>query len=183
MFRIENLNPQNFKNIPDPCKCCLYWLTSGSLEKKASKMERKKKKREWLDKLTTQFGNCGFLAFVDGDPIGFAHFAPKKFFPRVKDYDSGPPSEDSVFLACLYIAEKEERGKGLGTAMLNRLIVELREKGIKGVETLARKSSQNNPSGPIELYLKAGFKIKTDGKDFPLMRLELQKTTDKPIFE
>lgn len=183
MFRIERLNPENFKNIPNPCNCCLYWLTSGSFEKKASKMERKKKKREWFDRVTTQFGNCGFLAFVDGDPIGFAQYAPSKFFPRVKDYHSGPPSEDSVFLACLYIAEEEERRRGLGTIMLKKLIAELRERGIKAVETFARKSSQNNPSGPIELYLKAGFKIKTDGKDFPLMRLELQKTTVKPIFE
>ena len=57
--------------------------------------------------------------------------------------------------------------------MLENLIAELRGRGFKAVETFARKSSQNNPSGPLELYLKHGFKIKTDRNDFPLVRLEL----------
>ena len=71
----------------------------------------------------------------------------------MKEYASGPPSENAVFIACLYIANKEMRGKGLGTSMLENLIVELKEKGFKAVETFARRSSEDNPSGPLKLYL------------------------------
>lgn len=91
----------------------------------------------------------------------------------MKEYASGPASEDAVFLACLYIPNKDARGKGLGTAMLENLIAELRRREFKAVETFARKSSQDNPSRPLELYLKHGFKIKNDRNDFPLVRLKL----------
>ncbi len=57
--------------------------------------------------------------------------------------------------------------------MLENLIVELKDRGFKAVETFARKSSENNPSGPLKLYLKYNFKIKKDKDDFPLVRLEL----------
>ncbi|MDH7564718.1 MAG: hypothetical protein QHH24_07605 [Candidatus Bathyarchaeota archaeon] len=48
---------------------------------------------------------------------GFVQFAPAKFFPRAAEYVSGSPSENAVFVACLYVAKKENRGKGLGTAI------------------------------------------------------------------
>lgn len=99
------------------------------------------RKREWFKKVIREFGNCGFVTYLSGVPIGFIQYAPAKFFPRVKEYASGPPSKDSVFLACLYIANKKERGKGLGTAMFENLIAELRDRGFKAVETFARKSS------------------------------------------
>lgn len=173
MLTIEKVNRDNFKDVPGPCRYCLYWQTIGPFDEKTLKPEMEQRKREWFNKVIREFGNCGFVAYLSGFPIGFIQYAPAKFFPRVGEYTSGPPSEDSVFLACLYIANKKEHGKGLGTAMLENLIAELRGRGFKAVETFARKSSQNNPSGPLELYLKHGFKIKTDRNDFPLVRLEL----------
>jgi len=131
------------------------------------------KKLEWFNKATREFGNCGFIAYFNGVPIGFIQYAPTKFFPRVEDYASGPPSEDAVFLACLYISNKKARGKGLGTAMLENLVAELRKRGFKAVETFARKDSESNPSGPLGLYLKHNFKIKNNKDNFPLVRLEL----------
>jgi len=173
LLKIEKVHEDNFKNIPSPCGYCLYWQTNGPFDEKTLKPEMELRKREWFNKVIREFGNCGFVAYLSSVPIGFIQYSPAKFFPRVKEYASGLPSEDSVFLACFYIADKKERGKGLGTVMLENLIVELRGRGFKAVETFARKSSQNNPSGPLELYLKHGFKIENDINDFPLVRLEL----------
>ena len=58
--------------------------------------------------------------------------------------------------------------------MLKNLITELRERGFKAIETFARKSSENNPSGPLELYLKNNFEIENDKDDFPLVRLDVK---------
>lgn len=173
MFKIERIGRDNFKEIPSPCKYCLYWQTTGPFDEKMLKPEMENKKREWLNKVIREFGNCGFIAYLSSVPVGFVQYAPTKFFPRIKEYASGPPSEDAVFLACLYIPNKEARGKGLATAMLENLVAELRGRGFKAVETFARKSSQDNPSGPLELYLKHGFKIKNDRNDFPLVQLKL----------
>ncbi len=172
MFKIRKVDRTNFKDIPDPCKHCLYWQTSGP-DEKMLKPEMESKKREWVKKVVRRFGNCCFIAYLSGVPIGFVQYAPAEFFPRVKEYASGPPSKDSVFLACLYIINEDVRGKGLGTAMLENFLTELRGKGFRAVETFARKSSENNPSGPLKFYLKHGFKIKADRNDFPLVRFDL----------
>ena len=136
------------------------------------KPEMETRKREWLNKVVSEFENCIKLAYLNDIPIGFIQYAPAKFFPRLKEYAAGPPSEDAVFIACLYIANRKERGKELGTRMLENLIAEVKERGFKAVETFARKSSENNPSGPLKLYLKHNFKIENDKDDFPLARLE-----------
>jgi len=137
------------------------------------KPEMEREKQEWFKKVIREFGNCAFIAYSSGAPIGFIQYALTRFFPRVEEYASGPSSEDAVFLACLYIANKEERGKGLGTAMLKELLAELRKRKFEAVETFAGKKSKNNPSGPLRLYLKRGFKIKNDKDNFPLVRFEL----------
>jgi hypothetical protein len=49
----------------------------------------------------------------------------------------------------------------------------LRKRGIKAVETFTRKRKANNPSGPVEFYLRNGFRIHKDDIVFPLVRLDL----------
>ena len=172
MLKIESVNENNFGDIPNPCRQCLYWQTSEPFDEKMLKPEMAQKKREWFNKVTKEFGSCIKIAYFNDVPMGFIQYAPAKFFPRVKEYAAGPPSEDAVFIACLYITNKEARGKGLGISMLKNLIGELEEKKFKVVETFARKSSEDNPSGPLRFYLKHNFKIKNDKNDFPLVRLE-----------
>jgi hypothetical protein len=46
-------------------------------------------------------------------------------------------------------------------------------RGFEAVETFARKNNPNNPSGPVEFYLKNGFRVLRDDPEFPLMKLEL----------
>jgi len=173
LLKIEKIAKHNFKDIPSPCKYCLYWQTNVPFDEKMLKPEMESEKREWFSKVIREFGNCGFIAYFSGVPIGFIQYAPAKFFPRIKEYASGPPSEDAVFLACFYIPNKEARGKGLGTAMLKELLAELGKIKFEAVETFAGKKSENNPSGPLRLYLKHNFKIKKDNNDFPLVRSEL----------
>jgi GNAT superfamily N-acetyltransferase len=145
------------------------------------KPEMTQKKREWFKKAVSEFGWCLKLAYLNHAPIGFIQYAPAKFFPRVKEYASGPPSEDAIFIACLYITNQEVRGKGLGTSMLENLTVELKMRGYTAVETFARKNSENNPSGPLELYLKSNFRIENDESDFPLVRLEFRARNSRFI--
>jgi len=174
LLKIEKVDRNNFKDIPSPCKYCLYWQTILPFDEKMLKPEIEREKQEWFKKVIREFGNCAFIAYSSGVPIGFIQYASIGFFPRVEEYASGPPSEDAVFLACLYIANKEARRKGLGTAMLKELLAKLRTRKFEAVETFAGKKSEINPSGPIELYLKNGFKIKNDKDDFPLVRFDFK---------
>lgn len=172
-LRIENVTGKNFGEIPNPCRYCLYWQTEGEYCETMLKPETEHKKKEWLNMVVKSFGNCITLAYANDAVIGFIQYAPAKLFPRTREYASGTPSDKAVFIACLYIVKKEERGKGFGTAMLKNLLAELRERYCLTVETFARKSSGDNPSGPIRLYLANGFKIKNEKDDFPLLCLKL----------
>lgn len=173
LLQIERGHESNFKDIPSPCKYCLYWQTTGPFGKAMLKPEKEQEKREWFRKVAEEFGSSIKIAYFNDARIGFVQYAPPTFFPRAKEYASGPPSEDAVLITCLYIANKEARGKGLGTDMLKDLIVDLKERRFRAVETFARKSSEDNPSGPLEFYLKHGFKTKNEKSDFPLIRFEL----------
>jgi len=93
--------------------------------------------------------------------------------PLSAEYSSGPPSGDAVLIPCFFIAQKKYRERGLGKQLLQSIIEDLRKRGFKAVETFARKNNPNNPSGPVEFYLKNGFRVLRDDPEFPLMRLEL----------
>ncbi len=176
---IVSLTEENLVEAPEreeypfSCKYCLYWeFPEGCIELKR-KEDLLAKKLDWLRNARSSFGDCGKIMYVDGKPIGYAQYAPPKMLPLSAKYPSGPPSEDTVLIACLFIAQKEYRRLGLGRKLLQRIIEDLRKRGIKAVETFARKNDPNNPSGPIEFYLKNGFRVFRDDPEFPLMRLEL----------
>ncbi|MCK4574905.1 hypothetical protein KAU13_03410, partial [candidate division WOR-3 bacterium] len=76
-------------------------------------------------------------------------------------------------ISCLFIPQKEFRGIGLGNQLLQDIIDNLRKREINAVETFARKGKPDNPSGPVEFYLRNCFKIYKDDIEFPLLRLML----------
>jgi GNAT superfamily N-acetyltransferase len=178
---IVNLTEENLREAPEwkvypfSCKYCIWWeLPEECIDpSKEKKEEVIQKKLKWLRDTNRLFGNCGKILYVEGKAVGYAQYAPPKFLPRSADYQAGPPSKDAVLISCLFIPHKEVRGLGLGNRLLQNIVDDLRERGIKAVETFARKSKPDNPSGPIEFYLRNGFKIYKDDKEFPLMRLEL----------
>lgn len=173
MLNFEKISVDNFSRVPEPCRFCLYWQKRGELQREMSKSDIEKEKLKWLSIVERAFGNCVEIIHLNGAPIGFMQYAPAKYFPRVKDYVSGPPSADAVFIACFYIINKEQRRKGYGTSMLQKLLKEISEKGFKAVETFARLDSENNPSGPLSFYLKYGFEVLRQRDYFPLVRLKL----------
>ncbi|MDH5780776.1 MAG: GNAT family N-acetyltransferase [Candidatus Bathyarchaeota archaeon] len=109
-------------------------------------------------------------------PIGYDQFAPLSCLPQTSSYESGPLGrieDGTAFVSCLHISEEKQRGKRVSTRLLDAIIADLRNRGFEAVEAIARRGSANNPSGPIGLYLKRGFKIKDEtDPEFPLVRRE-----------
>lgn len=139
-FQIRNVTEGNLKDIPSPCRYCLYWQTNAEHDKRSLKPGNERQKRDWFIRTIEKLGECLIIAYLDNVPIGFAQYAPTGFFPRVKEYSSAQPSQDAVFVACLYITSQDARGRGLGRMMLQDLLMKLKNKGVKSVETYARRS-------------------------------------------
>jgi len=174
MLELIGVNKDNFKNIPTLCRHCMYWQTTSEFTAKSMTEKTETERLKWFQTMEKECGyGGGFIAYYNNKPVGFVQCAPAKYFPNTKEYRSGLPSKDAAFLACLYITKEENRKKGLGTLILKIGITQLKQHGFKALETFARKSSSDNPSGPLGFYLKNEFKIKRDDIDFPLVRLEL----------
>lgn len=176
--RCEIASCQNLKDLPTfrlfpySCQYCLYWESTGDFDEKVSKEKAQQLKSEWFRNVSEKFGDCGVIAYLDNESVGYAQYALPKFFPRVQQYASGPPSNDSVFLACLYIPKRELRGMGIGRSLLDFVLSNLGKRGYTAIETFARRGSESNPTGPLEFYLKKGFFVKRERDEFPLVRKE-----------
>jgi len=178
---IRDVTESNLNDVPEPCKSCLYWSFPEEFDwtkRKVSEWKQKyeRKKKQWITQTLSEFGSCGKILYHNNAPAGYAEYGPSNRFLQIKEYKSHPVGkiEDGiVFLSCLYIADKNLRGKGLGERLLDSIIADLKTRGFKAVETFALRSSSNNPSGPVELYLKKGFHIKDETNPvFPLVRLD-----------
>jgi len=178
---VEDIRKANLKDIPESCRGCVYWEFPEDFEKgkdePQKKLEFEAKKREWFEKTLEEFGTCGKIVYHNSKPIAYAQYAPSANLPNVNTYESKPVGtleEGVVFLSCLLVADETMRRSGVGQMLLQNIIEDLRRRGFKAIETFARRSEANNPSGPMEFYIKNGFHIKDKtNPEFPLMRLFL----------
>jgi GNAT superfamily N-acetyltransferase len=175
---------ENFRNLPRfrlfPYSCiyCAFW-EQLNFDDYTPREKAEETKRKWFTDVRRKFGNCGFIAYVDDKPVGFAQYAPAEFFPSISKYGDLIPSKDAVFLACLYIPNRELRGKGIGKQMLEKVTSELQSRGYRVVEAFARTAdtpSENIPdwyTGPLEFFVKMGFIVKKRNGQIALVRKEL----------
>jgi len=172
-IKIVNLTEENLKDAPEwqkppfSCKYCLWWESPHECMD-LDKEKLLQKKLKWLKDTNKLFGNCGKILYVEGKAVGYAQYASPKFLPRSTEYQAGPPSKDAVLISCLFIPNKEFRGLGLGTQLLQSILDDLRSRRIKACETFARKGNSNNPSGPMGFYLKMGLEYIRTIKSSPL---------------
>ncbi|UCC69374.1 MAG: GNAT family N-acetyltransferase [Armatimonadota bacterium] len=153
------------------CRFCLYWEEPDRAKWPEPLHEREALKREWVRRVTAEFGVCGKLAFVGSKAVGYSQFSPPAHLPNVTSYECGPPSSDAVFVACLFVV-REHRGHGVGSALLRAVVAELSSRGVEAVETLARRGSADNPSGPLGFWLKHNFTVVREDDEFALVRQE-----------
>ncbi|MBN2382586.1 GNAT family N-acetyltransferase [bacterium] len=177
MITFADLTEENLKDTPEwdnhpfSCKYCLYWESQARIENSITidKDKALSLKIDWLIRTKKSFGSCGTIIYLDNKAVGYAQYAPAAFLPNIWSYATGLVNPETVCISCLFIPDKRLRRSGLGTGLLNEIITELKARDRKTVVTIARKDSPDNPSGPMEFYLKNGFFIAHDDPCFPLM--------------
>lgn len=173
-MKIKAITPDRVDELPKPCRTCLYWEAPTEYQNDNGEEEAIEKKREWFKETREEFGNCGFLAYQNEKPIAYAQYGPATRFLNTSRYPATPSyDEDTVFLSCLFITQRNLRRNGIGTQVLKETLKRLKGRGYKSIETFARRGNPNNPSGPFEFYKENGFSVKKDDEEYPLMSLEL----------
>ena len=179
---IEPVTLENFKDLPNfslsphSCKYCAYW-ESLEFDGWTKKEDAEQKKLNWFIRVSKEFGNCGFIVYVNKIPVGFAQYASVKYFPTISRYKAGTPSNDAIFLSCLYIAKRELWRKGIGKKLLEKVIRDLRSRGYRTIEAFARRpgtpsSEVGDWSSPAEFFLKMGFTVKSQKDGIILLQKE-----------
>jgi len=104
----------------------------------------------------------GYLAYVDGIVIGWCNANDKANFPVESctgESFYAPFEKREKAVVCFEIAP-EYRGKGIATALLQRVIDDAKAAGYKAVESYPVKRDirfEWDCKGPLRLYEKVGF--------------------------
>jgi GNAT superfamily N-acetyltransferase len=112
----------------------------------------------------------GYLAYVDGQPVGWCSAAPRHLF-HVLDNEPTPDAEHVGAILC-FLVSPENRGKGIARRLLGAACDGFRAQGVKIAEANPRPSATSpadNHFGPLSLFLSEGFQIHrpdTDGSVF-----------------
>lgn len=174
--RFRPLTPERVGDLPDACAGCVFWETDRSLTPECGSTCDPACQAEWIRGVSAEWGECGRIAYVDGDVIGFVKYAPPRYFPQVRHMSAGVPSEDAVLLACLHVSS-DVRHAGLGKVLLQAALRDLTVRGERALEAYAATDPvdrRRTPMVTVEFLLRQGFTVLRPNPRYPLMRLELR---------
>ncbi|MCL2488820.1 MAG: GNAT family N-acetyltransferase [Oscillospiraceae bacterium] len=175
-------------NSPEgPCYCTRFQMTKEQEKKEFDQVEAygggssgfMRVLRKIAEQQIESGALRGYLAFVDGISIGWCNTNDKANFPVESGNGArfyAPVEKREKVVACFEIAP-EFRGKGVATALLQRVVDDAAVEGYMAVEGFPRKRGERYEwdfTGPIQLYEKIGFQKVTEQDRCIVMRKRLQ---------
>lgn len=169
---------------PYRCYCQMYQMTKEQVK---AALENAKGRdpgivsREIAERQIADGVLRGYLEYADGIAIGWCNANDRANYPADPVYDvpfHAPAENREKAVVCFEIAP-EYRGKGVATALLNRIIADARIEGYFAVVSFPVVRSVRYEwdfNGPVRLYEKAGFVKVTepDQNGCVIMRKELK---------
>jgi hypothetical protein len=140
-YRLHPVTAASIAHAPAPCVGCVFWQSRG---------DRSVPKGKWAEKMEDDWGAWGTLYFGDDNRLlGFIQYGPAGHFPRAWDLPAGPPSDDAVFITCLYLVDSNS--PWVLQSLFLAAIGEARDQGAKAVETFAYRYPEG--TSPYERFL------------------------------
>ena len=193
--RLARLTLDNLGDLPDACRSCVFWeLDPVRRQRAVNAGETCGEKEAWVSRVLLEWGSCGRVAYVDGEPAGFVLYAPATYLPGADAFPTAPVSEDAVLLATAMVYP-DYAGSGLGRVLMQTVVKDLVKRGgIRALEAFgdhratARVGREADPDGPgtvaslaygdcvlpADYLLRVGFKTHRAHPRYPRMRLELK---------
>jgi GNAT superfamily N-acetyltransferase len=146
---------------------CYYHLFDGSRDEWGARTADQN--RSAMDQHIAAGRASGFLAYVDGRPVGWCHASPKAAFPWVSGgpYGRGVDLNEIGAIVCFLIAPAYRR-RGIARRLLNAACASLGERGFPYAEAYPLMSPGTDAQeyrGWLNMYLDAGFTVVTTGGD------------------
>lgn len=182
--RLARLTLDTLADLPEDVRSCVFWeLDPVRRARAVDSGDAADEKEAWLSRVLLDWGLCGRVAYVDGEAIGLAVYAPPMYFPGADALPTAPVSEDAVLLATVYV-DPSHAGGGIGRMLMQCVVKDLVKRGgIRAVEafgdTRAPRREDHVGHGascvpPADYLLRVGFKTQRAHARYPRMRLELK---------
>ena len=137
------------------CYCTHFHHTTGAVHTAAEN-------RAWASELVRAGGLQGFLAYVDGYPVGWCNAAPRATIPRLALMPGlrVPDAERVGSIVCLLVARAYRR-HGIAGLLLDAVAERFRRQGLAFAEAYPVKElrRESEAATPLAVYLRAGFQL------------------------
>ncbi|MBE4909845.1 GNAT family N-acetyltransferase [Bacillus luteolus] len=128
-------------------------------------------KNKWLNERFEE-GLKYIQLFENKKQVGFIEYSDAAFSSRVVHAD------DYLVIHCLWVSET---GKGYGTKLINKCLIDARENSKKGVVVVTNPETSWTPSKDI--FVKNGFKLIDEAPyNFSLLVYQFEDSTSLPFF-
>lgn len=146
---------------------CMWWrLEQGEQLRDVAYAEARRRQKRLVEAGRSR----GVLAFVDGEPVGWAAWARRTELPRLqRSRTLACDDPEGVFsLPCFFI-KAGFRGKGVARALLRHAVAAVQREGAREVEAypmaLGRKLSNSEAfTGTVPFFEREGFVTLTKGR-------------------
>jgi GNAT superfamily N-acetyltransferase len=160
---------------------CMWWRVSSSDFDKGIRNKGAGNRRR-IRGLVAGGRLPGLLAYRDGRPVGWVSLGPREEFGRLQRSPTLKAVDDQpVWSIVCFFMDRRERGKKVGTALLDAAIRYAAERGATIVEgypvdpTDRHISNADAYTGVISMFERAGFREVARRGTRPIMRKRLRK--------
>jgi len=116
----------------------------------------------------------GFLAYGDGNPVGWCNAANRDNYPALhRLMRSDPDHLERVGSIVCFVVAPSHRSQGVASRLLNAVCDKFSKEGLEYAEAYPVKkptSAADNFPGPLSMYLRNGFKPHRDAGWYVVVR-------------
>lgn len=156
------------------CYCYFYHF-----DRSDEKWERQtgESNRQCAVKLIQEGKMKGYLAYLDGKPIGWCNVNDKINYSRLmSNMELWDETEEKVCSIVCFIISPEYRRKGVASQILGTICDDYSKRGYQYIEAYPRKgelTSAQHYHGPLSMYIKAGFLLYKEFSQYDIVRKKL----------
>ena len=120
--------------LPAHARRCVFWEIDPAVAEDSREFSDPVFEKEaWLSTVMLEWGSCGQVALVDGQPAGCALYSPPSVVPRAGLFPTSPVSPDAVLLTTLR-AEFPYQDTGVAHRLMQAVVADLMRRGVRAIE-------------------------------------------------